>query len=64
MAARMRFGWLTLYGTAQRVAEQVAEMRDAGVHHVLCQMSYGDLPHASIMESMRRFGEDVIPRFR
>jgi alkanesulfonate monooxygenase SsuD/methylene tetrahydromethanopterin reductase-like flavin-dependent oxidoreductase (luciferase family) len=55
---------VTLYGTAARVAEQVAEMRDAGVHHVLGQMSYGDLPHASIMRSMRRFGEDVIPRFR
>jgi len=54
----------TLYGTAERVAEQVAEMRDAGVHHVLCQMSIGYLPHASIMESMRRFGESVAPRFR
>jgi alkanesulfonate monooxygenase SsuD/methylene tetrahydromethanopterin reductase-like flavin-dependent oxidoreductase (luciferase family) len=54
----------TLYGTARRVADQVAEMRDAGVHHVLCQMSCGYLPHATIMESMRRFGEHVMPRFR
>jgi alkanesulfonate monooxygenase SsuD/methylene tetrahydromethanopterin reductase-like flavin-dependent oxidoreductase (luciferase family) len=53
-----------LYGTAQRVADQVAELRDAGVHHVLCQMSYGYLPHATILESMRRFGERVMPRFR
>ena len=28
-----------LCGTADRVAEQMAELRDAGVHHVLCQMS-------------------------
>ena len=54
----------TLYGTASRVAEGVAELRDAGLRHVLCQMSYGYLPHARIMESMRRFGEHVIPRFR
>jgi alkanesulfonate monooxygenase SsuD/methylene tetrahydromethanopterin reductase-like flavin-dependent oxidoreductase (luciferase family) len=54
----------TLYGTARRVADQVAEMRDAGAHHVLCQMSCGYLPHATIMESMRRFGEHVMPRFR
>jgi len=27
-------------------------------------MSVGYLPHAAIMEAMRRFGEDVIPRFR
>jgi len=53
-----------LYGTPQRVAERLAELRDAGVQHVLCQMSYGYLPHAAIMESMRRFGEAVVPRFR
>ncbi len=53
-----------LYGSADRVAEQVAALRDAGAHHVLCQMSIGFLPHARIMASMRRFGEDVIPRFR
>jgi alkanesulfonate monooxygenase SsuD/methylene tetrahydromethanopterin reductase-like flavin-dependent oxidoreductase (luciferase family) len=53
-----------LCGTAQRVAEQVAELREAGVHHVLCQMTCGHLPHAKIMASMRRFGEDVAPRFR
>jgi hypothetical protein len=27
-------------------------------------MSYGYMPHASIVDSMRRFGEKVIPRFR
>jgi alkanesulfonate monooxygenase SsuD/methylene tetrahydromethanopterin reductase-like flavin-dependent oxidoreductase (luciferase family) len=53
-----------LYGTARRVADGIAEMREAGVQHVLCQMSYGFLPHATIMESMRRFGADVIPKFR
>jgi alkanesulfonate monooxygenase SsuD/methylene tetrahydromethanopterin reductase-like flavin-dependent oxidoreductase (luciferase family) len=53
-----------LCGTAARVAEQVAELREAGVHHVLCQMTCGYLPHARIMASMRRFGEDVAPRFR
>jgi hypothetical protein len=42
----------------------MAELRAAGVHHVLCQMSCGYLPHARIMESMRRFGDSVIPRFR
>jgi alkanesulfonate monooxygenase SsuD/methylene tetrahydromethanopterin reductase-like flavin-dependent oxidoreductase (luciferase family) len=54
----------TLYGTAARVADQIAELRDAGVHHVLCQMSYGYLPHERILDSMRRFGEHVMPRFR
>jgi len=54
----------TLCGTSRHVAERIAELRDAGVHHVLCQMSYGYLSQTAIMESMRRFGEDVIPKFR
>jgi len=53
-----------LYGTPERVADLVTELRDAGVHHVLCQLSHGYLPHARIMESMRAFGERVLPRFR
>ena len=39
-------------------------LRDAGAHHVLCQLSTGFLPHARILDSMRRFGEAVIPRCR
>ena len=53
-----------LCGTPARVAEQVAELRDAGAHHVLCQMSFGYLPHERIMASMREFGDSVMPRFR
>jgi alkanesulfonate monooxygenase SsuD/methylene tetrahydromethanopterin reductase-like flavin-dependent oxidoreductase (luciferase family) len=62
--ARYSLETSALCGTAARVAEQVAELREAGAHHVLCQMVCGYLSHARIMESMRRFGEDVIPRFR
>jgi hypothetical protein len=45
------------------VAEQVAELRQAGVGHLLCQMSFGYLDHERIKASMRRFGETVIPAF-
>ena len=54
----------SLFGTASRVAEQIAELRDASIHHVLCQMSTGYLAHDRILDSMRRFGSDVLPRFR
>ena len=50
------------YGTAGRVLDQLEEIRAAGVHHVLCQMSTGHLPHAAVMASMRRFGAHVRPR--
>jgi alkanesulfonate monooxygenase SsuD/methylene tetrahydromethanopterin reductase-like flavin-dependent oxidoreductase (luciferase family) len=53
----------TLIGTPRDVAEQVAELRDAGVGHLLCQMSFGYLDHGRIKSSMRRFGETVIPAF-
>jgi alkanesulfonate monooxygenase SsuD/methylene tetrahydromethanopterin reductase-like flavin-dependent oxidoreductase (luciferase family) len=52
-----------LCGTVDRVVEQMASLRDAGVGHVLCQMSFGYLDHDRIMASMRRFGEKVIPAF-
>jgi alkanesulfonate monooxygenase SsuD/methylene tetrahydromethanopterin reductase-like flavin-dependent oxidoreductase (luciferase family) len=53
-----------LYGTAAEVAEQVAAHREAGVEHLLCQLSFGYLPHEKITASMQRFAEDVMPRFR
>jgi alkanesulfonate monooxygenase SsuD/methylene tetrahydromethanopterin reductase-like flavin-dependent oxidoreductase (luciferase family) len=53
-----------LYGTAAQVAEQVGALRDAGVHHILCQMSVGYLAHGKILDSMRRFGEQVRPKFQ
>lgn len=53
-----------IYGTADRVAEQLAALRDAGVGHVLSQLSFGYLSHDKIAGSMRRFAAGVMPRFR
>lgn len=53
-----------LCGTAKRVAEQVAELREAGVRHLFSQLSFGYLPHEKIVAWMRRFAADVMPRFR
>jgi alkanesulfonate monooxygenase SsuD/methylene tetrahydromethanopterin reductase-like flavin-dependent oxidoreductase (luciferase family) len=53
----------TLIGSAEDVAEQVAELRDAGAHHLLCQMSFGYLDHGRITRSMRLFAERVMPTF-
>ncbi len=53
-----------VYGTARDVTEALAALRGQGVHHVLAQMSFGYLTHAKIMASMRRFGEEVIPKLR
>ena len=63
-AVRFSLATGALYGTPERVAEQVAALRDAGVHHVLAQMSFGYLGHERIVASMRRFGDLVMPAFR
>jgi FMNH2-dependent dimethyl sulfone monooxygenase len=43
-----------LTGTAEQIAERIAEFRDAGVNTFLLQMS-------PMMEELERFGEEVIP---
>jgi alkanesulfonate monooxygenase SsuD/methylene tetrahydromethanopterin reductase-like flavin-dependent oxidoreductase (luciferase family) len=53
-----------VYGTPARVAEQIAALRQAGVQHVLCQMSFGGMPHDRIMASMERFSTQVMPSCR
>jgi hypothetical protein len=47
----MRFGWLTRGHSPSPDGDHAA-------------MSSCCLPHAKFMESMRRFGEHVMPRFR
>lgn len=53
----------SIYGSPKRVAEQVAEIRDAGVRHLLCQTGFGAMSHAQNLASMRRFGEKVMVQF-
>lgn len=53
----------SLYGSPATVREQVAELRDAGVRHLLCQTGFGDMGHEQNLVSMRRFGEQVMPAF-
>ena len=52
-----------LFGTPERVREQVAELRDVGVQHLLCQTGFGDMSQEQNLTSMRRFGEGVMPAF-
>ncbi|HVQ78085.1 MAG TPA: LLM class flavin-dependent oxidoreductase [Candidatus Binatia bacterium] len=63
-AVRWSLATGALCGTPRRVAEQVEAMREAGVQHLLCQLSFGYLSHAQITASMQRFGAEVLPAFR
>src|SRR6185437_10875532 len=42
----------SLYGGPARVKEQVAELRDVGVRHLLCQTGFGDMSHDKNLASM------------
>lgn len=53
----------SLYGSPRRVREQVAELRDVGVRHLLCQTGFGAMDHDQTLASMRRFGEQAMPAF-
>ena len=62
VAENLKFG--SLYGSPGRVREQVAELRDVGVRHLLCQTGFGAMSHERNIASMRRFGEQVMSAFR
>ena len=53
----------SIYGTAERVREQVAELKEAGVRHLLCQTGLGAMGHEHNLASMRRFATGVMPAF-
>lgn len=44
--------------------EMVQRFVDVGVDELICVMQMGTLPHEVVMESIRTFGEQVIPHFR
>ncbi len=53
-----------LYGSARRVADQVAELRDVGVQHLLCQTGFGrhePRPEPCLDAPVRRTGDAVLP---
>ena len=54
----------SIYGSPKRVREQVAEIAEAGVRHLLCQTGFGAMSQEQNLASMRRFGEQVMPAFR
>jgi alkanesulfonate monooxygenase SsuD/methylene tetrahydromethanopterin reductase-like flavin-dependent oxidoreductase (luciferase family) len=52
-----------LAGTPQRVAEQIAALRDAGVRNLLLNVNVGQMPAEQVERSMQLFGEKVLPLF-
>jgi natural product biosynthesis luciferase-like monooxygenase protein len=54
-----------LFGDVERVTERIRFLRDElGVTYLLCWMNFGGLASDLARDSIRRFAEKVMPRFR
>ncbi|MCE5359418.1 MAG: LLM class flavin-dependent oxidoreductase [Acidithiobacillus sp.] len=64
MEELMEYG-LVIVGDPDGVVAEIHRQKAAiGMEHLMCCMSYGNLPHEKVMHSMQLFGEHVMPQFR
>ncbi|NEA22834.1 LLM class flavin-dependent oxidoreductase [Actinomadura bangladeshensis] len=52
------------YGTADDAIEYVQRLADIGVDEIMCLIQMGTVPQEACMETIRQWGEKVIPHFR
>ena len=52
-----------IFGTPSQVAEQIAALRDAGVRNLMLKFNTGEMHTGRVQESIRLFGEKVMPHF-
>ena len=52
-----------IIGTPHQVADQIAELRDVGVRNLMMKMNIGEMDTVGVQNSIRLFGEKVMPRF-
>lgn len=53
-----------LFGSVDRVADDVARLFRMGVGELMLYMNFGAMPHAEVMRSMELFAKRVMPRVR
>ena len=52
------------YGDADRAIDYVEQLEDAGADEIMCLIQMGTVPQAACLETIRQWGEKVIPHFR
>ncbi|MEU1117035.1 MULTISPECIES: LLM class flavin-dependent oxidoreductase [unclassified Streptomyces] len=52
------------YGTADDAIAYVERLRDAGADEIMCLVQMGTVPQEACLETLRQWGEKVIPYFR
>ncbi|MFI8291467.1 LLM class flavin-dependent oxidoreductase [Streptomyces sp. NPDC085614] len=51
------------YGTAEDAVAYVERLRDAGADEIMCLIQMGTVPQEACLETLRQWGEHVIPHF-
>ena len=51
------------YGTADRAIAYVEQLEEAGADEIMCLIQMGTVPQEACMETIRHWGETVIPHF-
>jgi alkanesulfonate monooxygenase SsuD/methylene tetrahydromethanopterin reductase-like flavin-dependent oxidoreductase (luciferase family) len=52
------------YGTPERAIAYVEQLQEAGADEIMCLIQMGTIPQDACMETIRLWGERVIPHFR
>jgi alkanesulfonate monooxygenase SsuD/methylene tetrahydromethanopterin reductase-like flavin-dependent oxidoreductase (luciferase family) len=52
------------YGSAEDAVRYVERLRDAGADEIICLIQMGTVPQEACLETIRQWGEHIIPRFR
>ena len=52
------------YGDREDAIRYVEELEKAGADEIMCMIQMGTIPQEAMMETIRQFGEYVIPHFR
>lgn len=64
LASTILFNLNHAYGTAEDAKKYIHGLIEAGADEILCLMQMGMVPHEAIMETIRAYGEHVIPYFK
>ncbi|MFF4642794.1 hypothetical protein [Streptomyces sp. NPDC001389] len=51
------------YGSAGEAVAHVERLREAGADEVMCPVQMGTVPQEACVETLRQWGEKVIPHF-
>lgn len=51
-------------GTPERCIQKLEFIQSLGVDQFICFMQMGRIPHARVMQSIRHYGEQIIPHFK